>query len=89
MMKNIKTSRELYRAGAFSMFKHSVTVTLIVVTIAAFIRGSDFEFINIVKAIAFIITSWGVVSYIVMYFIVRKSIQVGEAQDNGILFRKE
>ena len=89
MMKNIKTSRELYRAGAFSMFKHAVTVTLIVVTIAAFIRGSDFEFMNIVKALAFIITSWGVVSYIVMYFIVRKSIQLGEAQDNGILFRKE
>lgn len=71
------------------MFKHAVTVTLIVVTIAAFVRGSDFEVMNVLKALAFIITSWGAVSYIAMYFIVRKSIQLGEVKDNGILFRKQ
>lgn len=87
-MKKCETSHELFYTGAFGLFKHAVLVTLPVVFVASFLRGSSFELLNVMKALAFICFSWGTVSYIAMYFIVRKSIQLGEVKDDGIIFRK-
>ncbi len=89
MTKNSKMSHEMYLSLSWDMFIRIVRTAVIVVTIAAFIRGSDFEIFNIVKSWFFIILSCAAISYGSMYWAVKKSISLGEYEDNGIIFKRK
>lgn len=88
-MKLKNKSRDVYFDSAFKALKRAVLFTIIVVTVASFARGGEFELVNVFKATLFILISLAVLIYSAMFFIVKKSIQLGEVEDNGILFRKE
>jgi len=88
MKKVIKTSHEAYLKSSFETWRYLSCYTIIVVFIASIFRGSDFELINIIKSVTFILISLGILCYGVIYWATWKSIKLGELEDNGILFRK-
>ncbi len=89
MVKNIKTSHETFLKNSFQLWRYATFLTLPLVFIASFMKGGDFELINVIKAVSFILLSWSVVCYSAVYLIVWKSIRLGELEDNGILFKKD
>jgi hypothetical protein len=88
MMSKIKTSHEAYIKSSLNVFKRLGFTAIIVVFVASFMRGSEFEIINIIMSLVFIIFSCGFLSFGGMYFAIKASIKLGELEDNGIVFRK-
>jgi len=63
-------------------------MAVVVVVFGSFLRGSNFEMINIIKALSFVIVSMTLLSFFISYHAVRSAIKSGDIEDKGILFKK-
>ena len=86
-MKKLNSTDSFWKAFT-TIFKSLIVVFAIVVTVSAFLRGADFEAMNVLKSVVFGVVSIALLAFGASYWAVKASIKAGEVEDEGIIFKK-
>jgi len=86
---NKLNSTDSFRKAFMTIFKNLFFVYILVVIASSFIRGSSFELLNVLKSISFGSITIALLAFGVSFWAVKASINAGEVEDEGIIFKKQ